>query len=599
MYRIKLVVLLFAISNLFSSTDDDYEIISVVSKIPKSADTVISSADKIDKTFLRNSQSKDLTSLLRENLALDTSSNGGIGQLSSVFLRGTNSNHMLVKVNGVKINPGTAGGASIYNLDTELMNSVEIGYGPLSSVHGSAAIGGVMNISTKPIERKSNYKIGIQGGPDNYQKELLSFNYGFSENIFTSFSGSSTKTDGFPALSNSQLDRAYDNYTVISSIDLSMNIFDLDFSSWKASGEIEYLVFGAPVSQDYENSAYGMTLSQSLGKESINKLSISASEDIIKQNNPNFLGLLDLTKTKRDNLELSLIRNKSSKVVRFYNFGLDAEEEDVDYSSYGTTYREKIRTNSIFGSLGLNLYENPLNLTFRRSDHDTYKDNLSWNIEGMWNLTNEWRMGLTNGSSFRSPLSSELYGFGGNINLKPEINKSTELNFKRDTKAQEISIAFFDSQLTNLIAFDYEDYVLKNITESTNKGLDIKYKLNEGLWNLSIFLRIQDPKDLEGNQLLRRSKKSASLTLTRETYKTVSSLNVSSFGKRLDFGNIDLPSYNLVNLSFSRHLNDRTTVLLKLENLFDENYYTAATSNAFYLNQDRALWLKFNYQTGR
>ena len=599
MYRIKLVVLLFAISNLFSSTDDDYEIISVVSKIPKSANTVISSADKIDKTFLRNSQSKDLTSLLRESLALDTSSNGGIGQLSSVFLRGTNSNHMLVKVNGVKINPSTAGGASIYNLDTDLINSVEIGYGPLSSVHGSEAVGGVMNISTKPIERESNYKIGIQGGPDNYQKELLSFNYGFSENIFTSFSGSSSKTDGFPALSNSQLDRAYDNYTVISSIDFSMNDFNLDFSSWKASGEIEYLVFGAPVSQDYENSAYGMTLSQGLSNESVNKLSVSTSEDFIKQNNPNFLGLLDLTKTKRDNLELSLIRNRNSKVLRFYNFGLDSEKEDVDYSSYGTTYQEKIHTNSIFGSLGLKLYGNPLNLTFRRSDHDTYNDNLSWNIEGMWNLSNEWRMGLTNGSSFRSPLSSELYGFGGNINLKPEINKSTELNFKRNTKLQEISIAFFDSQLTNLIAFDYEDYVLKNITESTNKGLDIKYKLNEGLWNLSVFLRIQDPKDLEGNQLLRRSKKSASLTLTRETYKTVSSLNISSFGKRLDFGNIDLPSYNLVNLSFSRHLNDRTTVLLKLENLFDENYYTAATSNAFYLNQDRALWLKFNYETGR
>ena len=599
MYRIKLVVLLFAISNLFSSTDDDYEIISVVSKIPKSANTVISSADKIDKTFLRNSQSKDLTSLLRESLALDTSSNGGIGQLSSVFLRGTNSNHMLVKVNGVKINPSTAGGASIYNLDTDLINSVEIGYGPLSSVHGSEAVGGVMNISTKPIERESNYKIGIQGGPDNYQKELLSFNYGFSENIFTSFSGSRTKTDGFPALSNSQLDRAYDNYTVISSIDFSMNDFNLDFSSWKASGEIEYLVFGAPVSQDYENSAYGMTLSQGLSNESVNKLSVSTSEDFIKQNNPNFLGLLDLTKTKRDNLELSLIRNKSSKVLRFYNFGLDSEKEDVDYSSYGTTYQEKIHTNSIFGSLGLKLYGNPLNLTFRRSDHDTYKDNLSWNIEGMWNLSNEWRMGLTNGSSFRSPLSSELYGFGGNINLKPEINKSTELNFKRDTKAQEISIAFFDSQLTNLIAFDYQDYVLKNITESTNKGLDIKYKLNEGLWNLSVFLRIQDPKDLEGNQLLRRSKKSASLTLTRETYKTVSSLNISSFGKRLDFGNIDLPSYTLVNLSFSMHLNDRTTVLLKLENLFDENYYTAATSNAFYLNQDRAVWLKFNYEMGR
>ena len=506
---------------------------------------------------------------------------------------------MLVKVNGVKINPSTAGGASIYNLDTDLINSVEIGYGPLSSVHGSEAVGGVMNISTKPIDRVSNYKIGILGGPDNYQKELLSFNYGFSENIFTSLSGSRTKTDGYPALSDSELDRAYDNYTVISSIDFSMNNFNLDFSSWKAGGEVEYLVFGAPVSQDYENSAYGVTLSQSLSNESINKLSVSTSEDFIKQNNLNFLGLLDLTKTKRDSLELSLIRNRKSRVLRFYNFGLDSEKENVDYSSYGTSYQEKIRTNSIFGSLGLKLYGNPLNLTFRRSNHDTYKDNLSWNIEGMWNLSNEWRMGLTNGSSFRSPLSSELYGFGGNINLKPEINKSTELNFKRDTNAQEISIAFFNSQLTNLIAFDYQDYVLKNITESTNKGLDIKYKLNEGLWNLSVYLRIQDPKDIDGNQLLRRSKKSASLTLTRETYNTVSSLNVSSFGKRLDFGNIDLPSYNLVNLSFSRRLNDRTTILLKLENLFDEKYYTAATSNAFYLNQDRAVWIKFSYELGR
>ena len=143
-----------------------------------------------------------------------------------------------------------------------------------------------------------------------------------------------------------------------------MNDFNLDFSSWKAGGEIEYLVFGAPVSQDYENSAYGMTLSQRLSNESVNKLSVSTLEDFIKQNNPNFLGLLDLTKTKRDNLELSLIRNRNSKVLRFYNFGLDSEKEDVDYSSYGTTYQKKksyklniwlIGTEALWKSIKFNL----------------------------------------------------------------------------------------------------------------------------------------------------------------------------------------------------------------------------------------------------
>ena len=78
-----------------------------------------------------------------------------------------------------------------------------------------------------------------------------------------------------------------------------------------------------------------------------------------------------------------------------------------------------------------------------------------------------------------------------------------------------------------------------------------------------------------------------------------STINLSSFGKRRDFGDIELPAYSLVNLSFTKELNKKTKISFKLENMFDKEYYTAATSNAFYMSQGRSIWFKLHYDLGR
>ena len=114
MCRLKqMLFLVFFVSNVLS--EEEFEVITVASVMPKEANSIVTSVDKLNLDFLNKALAKDLTSLLRNNLAIDVSNNGGMGQLSSVFLRGTNSNHTLVKINGIKINPSTAGGASIYN----------------------------------------------------------------------------------------------------------------------------------------------------------------------------------------------------------------------------------------------------------------------------------------------------------------------------------------------------------------------------------------------------------------------------------------------------------------------------------------------------
>ena len=260
MYRLVKVLFLVCFTS-FIFSEETYEVVTVASVMPKNSDSIVTSVDKLDLEFLNKALAKDITSLLKDNLAIDVSNNGGMGQLSSVFLRGSNSNHTLVKINGIKINPSTAGGASIYNLDTQLIDEVEIGYGPLSAIHGSNAIGGVLDISTKPQNKKTRTSFGVSFGPDEFRKYIFKTNQEISENIFFNISGSKSKTDGFPSLSSSELDRGYENKTIISNFELSSAIADIELSSWSAEGNIEYLVLGSPTSQDYKNTAYGIAVS--------------------------------------------------------------------------------------------------------------------------------------------------------------------------------------------------------------------------------------------------------------------------------------------------------------------------------------------------
>ena len=594
MYRLKQVLFLVCFIS-FVSSEETYEVVTITSVVPKNSGSIVTSVDVLDLDFLNNALAKDLTSLLKNNLAIDVSNNGGMGQLSSIFLRGSNSNHTLVKINGIKINPSTAGGASVYNLDTQLINTVEIGYGPLSAIHGSNAIGGVIDISTKSQSKSVKTALGLSLGPDEFRKYIFKTNQEISDNIFFNISASNSKTDGFPSLSNSDLDRGYENKTIISNIEFNSEFTNIELSSWSAEGDIEYLVFGSPTSQEYKNSAYGLEISNNFERLFFYEFNLSTSQDLIRQNDLNFLGLIDITNTKREFVEFIL-----SEFQVFGEgdlaFGINKEKENIDYSSYGTIYKKEINTKSIFASSSFVFQKNSFFSSVRSSNHDIYDDNISWNVEGLRNLNSKWKMGLSRGSSFRSPVSSELYGFGGNIFLEPEINSSSEINIKRIKENSRLNISVFKNNVTNLIDFDYQDYVLKNITQTTNEGLEIRYKLLGNDWDINFTFRAQDPKDNQGKQLLRRSKKSASFSLTKNINGFTTSFNFSAFGKRKDFGDIRLPGYGLSNLSTSWVINKKLKFSLKLENVFDKDYFTAATSNAFYLNQGRSVWMRLNYE---
>ena len=578
----------------YAEEEEVEEIVSVVSSVPQKKIETNTTIDVIEKEDLKKFASTNLISILSGYLGIDASSNGGPGQYASLFLRGSNSNHTLVKVNGVKINPSTAGGASISNIDPSLISRIEIGSGPFSSVHGSEAIGGIINISTFPEERDSSLQLSLSRGADNYRKESLQKNWLYKSNSYNVFL-LKAKSEGFPSLTSSSTDNGFNNKSLGGSYTSKKSKTQTDLSSWVSKGRTEYLDFlSNPLSQDYENSIHSVNFKFKHKEPYLLYLNLATSKDLIDQNQFNYINQKDTTQTDNQNVQF-IVYSPSDKDFS-YIVGYEQEKQKVNYSSFGSRFRKNIKTTSLFIENRIELNKSLLGINIRLSDHDSYGINKSWNIGYRTDFNQKWVFRFNSGSAFRSPNTAELYGYGSNLNLKPEISLGQEVALEKIANDSIISLVAFNNKIKDLINFDFDENILKNIAQSTNRGVEVRYMWKNKTINGRFLLRYQNPKDNLGLQLLRRSKRSLSANIYREFSLGTLNLNLSAFGKKRDFGNLPLPKYHLFNLSFVRQLSNQMDITLRVENLFDKEYFTASGYNGYYQNQGRSLWLNATYE---
>ena len=111
--------------------------------------TVLAPTTVVTRQDIDRWQSTSVNDVLRRLPGVDITQNGGSGQLSSIFIRGTNASHVLVLIDGVRLNlAGVSGSADLSQFPIALVQRVEYIRGPRSAVYGSDAIGGVVNIIT-------------------------------------------------------------------------------------------------------------------------------------------------------------------------------------------------------------------------------------------------------------------------------------------------------------------------------------------------------------------------------------------------------------------------------------------------------------------
>ena len=527
----------------------------------------------LDAEDIALSGANNLSEILRFIAGIDVTSNGGPGQIASIFMHGSNSNHTLILINGIKINDSATGTAAIQNIHPDLIEKIEIIKAPRTSLYGSNAVGGVINIITKK-QTKTGYEIGYKTGSDN--TDTINFMGGFhSSEIQGGIQFHQYKTDGFPARTESNVASGHENDSVNAFLNFDHDNWSLVTNVWQSSGTTEYLdFFLTPVSQDFNNTTGSLDINKIFSDRWVSNLNFGFSRDDIKQNEtPDF----NDSKKLFFEWQNTIHANDNHQIVA----GIYLANEKFDASNYGLDIATEANSTALYIEDIINRGKHQLLTAARISNKEGIEDKLTWNIEYGFIINPSMRLLLNAGRATRNPSSFDLYGYGGNPELTPEISKNIGIGIAM-IPSDKLSVEFsaFSNEITDLITFSYNDFKLYNIEQARIRGIEghIEYLAND--WNIYLNATLQNPKNTTSKQmLLRRPKKTVSLGLRRSFGLLDFNMNLLFSDSRMDFGGVRLDDYVLCNITVQYHLNERWLIRATINNVTDETYMLANNYN--------------------
>ncbi len=539
----------------------------------------------ISRDEIELSLANDLAELLRFEAGIDIGRNGGPGQATSMFLRGTESNHTLVLVDGVRINPSTIGGAAIQNISPDIIERVEIVKGARSALFGTDAIGGVINILTRRAE--TGYVEGAFGTGSfaSQSGHIAAGNRGTAGEFGINLNRQST--DGYAPRVESDIARGYDNRSANLYAAREFAASEISIRHWQSQGNVEYLdFFLSPVDQDYRNAVTAIGLDTALTDNGSSKLLISVMKDEVRQ-----AQVPDYVVSKR----LSVDWQYSHAFKRHkLTGGLYAVAEDASSLSFGSLFDENTELRAVFVQDQLTVGRHKTFAAVRLSDHENFGRHTTWNIEYAFDISAAWTINAGLGHAFRAPDATDRFGFGGSPDLQPELADEVQLGLRyAPGNAHSINIEVYANDIDDLIEFDSQSFSLRNISKAKIRGAELGYEYRSERFVLRAdVLRQTADNAISNTRLLRRAEKSATLSYTQLIGPHRLGVSVLASGDREDFGAVRLPGYVLANLVGQFQLNDRWQVSARLENLFDTEYQTAAN----YRMQKRSGFVELQYR---
>ncbi len=315
---------------------------------------VLASVELIRGEDLMRQPATDLGDALRMVPGVEVVRLGGPGQQTSLFIRGTESNHVLVLMDGLRINP-SIGNAAIQNIAPELVERVEIVKGPRSTLYGSEALGGVINVITR---RGAEDGSSVQAGFGRYDTRSASFNAGIGgQRGDASFGGSWIESGGFPAGSGETIDRGYENLSFTAAGRAELSSVELGLRAWHAAGTTEYSQFGTPLDQDFKNSALALTTKLAPSESWDTRLMAGYALDDIDQNQLSDFdqnGVKDFAQTRRWSLDwqndlMLSERNTLTAGILWQDEDVDAESFDLPYGADTTTSQFYLQDQATLG----------------------------------------------------------------------------------------------------------------------------------------------------------------------------------------------------------------------------------------------------------
>lgn len=592
-----------------------HEVVVTATRLETPLKEVASSITVISREDLDKMKKTTVLEALEGVLGLSVLQNGTTGGAASVFLRGANSEHTLIMLDGVELNDPMSPSRSfdLAHLFLGNIERIEVLRGPQSSLYGSDALGGVVNIITKKGQGKPKFSLSNAGG--SYGTLMSSAEIsGSTEKAHYSFGASYFRTDGLSAAStaykgNKEKD-GYRNLSLSGKFEYRL-LDNLDFSlilrTFKARTDVDN--FGGDYGDDPNNIQdydalflNGQIRTLQLKNRWEQKLSFSlVNHDRRHENSPDEAHPLDSEKGfyKSNLYGIGWQNTFFLHETNTLTFGIDYQKEqgESEYNSDGIWGPSsdifplrQTRTSGIYIQDQIRLASQFFATAGVRLDnHTQFGTSLTYRIAPAYFIKQtRTKVKATCGTGFKSPSLYQLYapetwwGPVGNDDLLPEKSTAWDIGIEQQTLGDKILIGatYFSNRYHDLIDFRSQGFI--NIKKAESKGEEyiVQASPGEKLSVRATYTKTEAKDRDTGDYLLRRPKKKISANVNYQ-FKEKGNVNLSLIyiGERVDkdysdpqFPDVTLPGYSLLNAAASYSLGKGVQIFFRLDNILNKEY---------------------------
>ena len=565
------------------------EVVITASRTEQILTDVLPHTTVLGRDAIEQSQVLDLPTLLSREAGFQFTQTGGRGGQATAFLRGAASLQVLVLVDGVPVTKqDTTGAVSLEHIMLDQVDRIEIVRGNVSAIHGSGAVGGVIQVFTRQGQGQPTVYASAERGSQGTQRWNAGTHGAVGPMAYAVFVGR-LRTDGINAAHLSQTTNANpdtdgyrnNNHALNLSYKLSPD-HKLGVRSTHSKGLFDYDVPGSfSVPSDVHQGrtqldSHTLYWSGRLGPLWSSHLNFS---DARERNDTATVGGYSFTTQAQTRTRMLSWTHQWDLPSMVLTAGLDQQTQGIDMATDGVSgLSRKRKAHAFFGGVVYKRSAHNLQFNLRRDDVQDLSAKDSVYLGYGYDLNAQWKLIASHATAFNMPPLGYLFDpYYGNPSLRPETANTQEVGVQWAQGPHRLRSTWFSTLTKDLLLYDMGSFQFSNVSRVKNQGLETSYSGRFHMTDLRASLSLQDPvNEATGQQLVRRAKTLASVSVSQ-------SLGLLSLGGNLRYtsarpdieGKPALTSNTLLDLTARYSLSRDWTLFGRVENATDSRYQTA------------------------
>ncbi|KPA54447.1 ligand-gated channel [Photobacterium leiognathi subsp. mandapamensis] len=592
-------------------TQADDVMVVTANRFEQPITSVLAPFNVVTRQDIDKVQAKTLTEVISLLPGVQVTQNGGRGQLASIMVRGTNSDQVLVLVDGIRMARAAKGAVDFNQIPLTQVERIEFTRGARAALYGSEAIGGVINIITlADVDTPSKTKLNVGIGSHNYQEASASGAYKVGDNGLLQVAAGYEDDEGYnvkpqPGINDGDKHRFGSRNAMIAYHQrFSDTLKGFVATRWYKNQyqyDSSYVDFftGEPVHQYMQSEPELFDYSAGLDLD-LGRYQSKIIADYQHQTNYDY---------NKAATTLPVVASQDEKFTQRnlqWNNHFTVNENlqlvgGVDWRK--ESWKDKLSTDAfsrnntgVYGIGLVNVNDFSLESSLRLDDNQQYGSQFTYNVAGGWYITDEVQLRTSYGTAFKAPNLYQLYSPSyGTDTLSPEKSKNAEIAVEANYSLIDLAVTGYRMEIDNLIGFNNTSWKYYNEPgKSKIKGVEVEADFDTGFLSHQLNFDFKDPRNSKGERLDRREKFSFKWVGTASFGDLDSALTYQYHGKRPDqYGPTgELPAYDTWDLALTYWLQPKLALKGRVANLLDEQYETAGG----YEMPGRTYYTSINYQ---